>query len=131
MPNSGNRHRVEAAMKRFRPFVSALLGLTLLVQGFAVSAAPVAPASATSALAQMTTQDMPCHGHKAALASHHCPCKGHCQCPDVCAGNLALSQSTLELQDFLLDRFDAVRSLSSAVTTPPALPLRPPIFSAA
>lgn len=52
-------------MKRFRTFLSMLLGLVLLVQGFAVSAAPRAKLAEGAPASASVMADMPCHAQKA------------------------------------------------------------------
>ena len=56
-----------------RPFVTALLGLTLWVQGLALAAAPVEMPDAAASAMEM---EMPCHGD-AATAPCDC-CDGDC-----------------------------------------------------
>jgi hypothetical protein len=84
-------------MNRLRPYVSAFLGLVLLVQGFAVAAAghPAAAADAAAAQAVADAAMMPCHG---SAASDRATTPNCCDeaCPDMttCAlGHLALATS--------------------------------------
>ncbi len=74
-------------MKTLRPYLSAALGLTLLVQGFAVTASvPVAQAEGAPAAAEM-----PCHGDGQDQAPDSCPCcDGDCPNMTSCLlGHLA------------------------------------------
>lgn len=119
-------------MKRFRTLLSVLLGLVLLVQGFAVSAAPRAKLPAETPASASVMADMPCHGQTAMHADDAGKKPPSCcneNCPDMttCAlGHLA-SVATVSLalpQSALTERrltpvLAASRTLSSL--------LRPPI----
>src|ERR1051326_7884852 len=63
-------------MRRHRTWISILLGLVLVLQGFAVSAATRAPMAKAAAMA-----DAPCHGHSDAMKSRHNCCDE--SCPDM------------------------------------------------
>lgn len=82
-------------MKRFRTLLSVLLGLVLLVQGFAVSAAPRAKLPAEAPASASVMADMPCHGQTAMQADdagkqHPSCCNENCPDMTTCAlGHLA------------------------------------------
>ncbi|PXV63711.1 hypothetical protein [Sinimarinibacterium flocculans] len=82
-------------MNRIRTLLSMLLGLVLLAQGIAVSAAPRASLSAAPALSATVMADMPCHGQMASQADEMGEQQPSCcdeNCPDMttCAlGHLA------------------------------------------
>jgi hypothetical protein len=68
-------------MKSLRTWVSAVLGLALLVQGVAVASAPQAAAAKASATASVAdASQMPCHGDaaKPAQAPPCACCDGGC-----------------------------------------------------
>ncbi len=89
-------------MNRNRTLLSMLLGLVLLVQGFAVSAAPRASLSEDAAVTVNVMADMPCHGQMTAQADetgdqHSSCCDENCPDMTTCAlGHLA-SVATVSL----------------------------------
>ncbi|MDM4771381.1 hypothetical protein [Solimonas sp. SE-A11] len=111
--------------------MSVLLGLVLLLQGYAVSAAP--RANLIKALdADMAMQmDMPCHGQKADAEKAGKPSCCNADCPDMttCAlGHIASAVSlTLEPPRGGIAEPDplAVREIARTSTSL----LRPPILS--
>lgn len=120
-------------MKRFRTLLSVLLGLVLLVQGFAVSAAPRAKVSGKSESVESGVMaDLPCHGQKAMKADdaskqYRACCNENCPDMTTCAlGHLAtvpmlsvaLAQPVREAPSVISVRI---------VTRTFASPLRPPI----
>ncbi len=112
-------------MQKLRPFLTALLGLTLWVQGFAIAAAPVAVAAEAADAAM----EMPCHGAAAAgVAACDC-CDGDCDDMAGCAvGSFAGAPVVLLQADVALQAPAAARTWSVKTTVSP-LPLRPPIVS--
>jgi hypothetical protein len=112
-------------MQKLRPFLTALLGLTLWVQGFAIAAAPVAVA-ADAADAAM---EMPCHGDAAASVAACDCCDGNCDNMAGCVvGSFAGAPSVSTAADAPLHLAIATRGWSSQ-TAAPARSLRPPIAS--
>jgi hypothetical protein len=112
-------------MKALRTFLHAALGLLLLVQGVAVSAAGADLPQADSPAAAM--DGMPCHGDPADAATPSC-CD--VSCPDMltCAGaNLALATDTAATSPPSADRFRLVRAEASLPTPRATFLLRPPI----
>jgi len=113
-------------MKKLRPFLSAVLGLTLLVQGFGVAAA--APAAVADE-AQVAAADMPCHGGAQDEAAGSCPCCDNCPNMANCAlGHLAGAPVTrLQFSPATQTVIAATpRSVEAVVS---ASLLRPPISS--
>ncbi len=122
-------------MKRDRKSLSLLLGLVLMVQGVAVSAAPCtmtheAPDAATSV---SMDADMPCHGQKdeapaAATSNADLSCCGS-DCPNMgncMLGHAAINPGFLMTTDHSPDvapRLVPVRVISLS----PSSLLRPPI----
>ncbi len=102
-------------MRRFRTHVSLVLGLLLLVQGWAVAAAAAAapmmalgaPDTAISAAAQTAEAEMPCHQQQADEAkpakaqsgsASSCPCcDGNCPDMQACAAANPAMPSSLAL----------------------------------
>ena len=72
-------------MKRYRTLISVLLGLVLLVQGFAVSAAPRASlSSAATAHAEMQMKgDAPCPMMMGEASGKQAPSCCNATCPDM------------------------------------------------
>jgi len=118
-------------MNRFRPWLNALVGLSLLLQGIAFAAAPAAVAAAEAAEIIMAAEatEMPCHGQPAEDAASQCPCCDR-QCPDMtmCAtGQIAVTAAyavALPRQHLPAPEFTP----TVAVTRAPVSPLRPPII---
>jgi hypothetical protein len=112
-------------MRTLRPFLIALVGLTLSVQGLAIAAAPVAVA-ADAADAAM---EMPCHGDAAPSASPCDCCDGDCDAMAGCAvGSLAGAPSVSTSADAPPHAAIATRGWSSQ-TAASSRSLRPPIAS--
>lgn len=73
-------------MNRFRTLLSMFLGLVLLVQGFAVSAAPRAKLPAEAPASVSALADMPCHAQKAVKSDDSGKQDPSCcneNCPDM------------------------------------------------
>lgn len=115
-------------MKRYRTLLSVLLGLVLLLQGLAVSAAPYI-AAAAPAEAEMA-MDMPCHGQmseKAGKQDRSC-CSSTCPDMTTCAlGHLAASVSVIFEALSPVTHAEHSFTLIGAVSTSPTTLLRPPI----
>jgi hypothetical protein len=112
-------------MQKLRPFLTALLGLTLWVQGFAIAAAPVAVA----ADAADTAIEMPCHGDAAASVAACDCCDGDCDDMAGCVvGSFAGAPAVLLQADLTPQAAIAARAWSVKTAVSP-LPLRPPIVS--
>lgn len=121
------------AMKTLRPWLSAVLGLALLVQGLAFAAAPFDTASAAPAAAEAVAamDEMPCHGDSqpdTVDAAAACAC-----CDDGCAdmggcafGQLAAGPSMgAQFPSAPQDVVAVAERAATSVSLP--LPLRPPI----
>lgn len=109
-------------MQGLRPLLTAVLGLTLWVQGLAIATAPIAAtAQAASALA------IPCHGATDGAPFDCCDS----DCPDM-AGcvivPLAGAPATAMIAMPALQPAVATRGWSVQTAVPP-FPLRPPIVS--
>ena len=116
-------------MRRHRTLVTLLLGLILLVQGYAVAAAPYvgAPAPAQAEMAAMA--DMPCHAHMAKDAAKQTPACCDSDCPNMTTcllGHLAVMPPAPQLQPLpdtsrssLLPAPTKQARLSSPVFRPP------------
>ncbi|HBG31982.1 MAG TPA: hypothetical protein DDW98_15390 [Gammaproteobacteria bacterium] len=119
-------------MNRVRTLLSVLLGLVLLVQGFAVSAAPRAKLSEGAPAFVSVVADMPCHAQKAAKTDHAGEQARSCcnaSCPDMttCAlGHLA-SVATISVALPQLTRAENRFTPVLAVSRVPNSLLRPPI----
>ncbi|HXG28515.1 MAG TPA: hypothetical protein VNJ47_06690 [Nevskiales bacterium] len=114
-------------MKRLRKALSLLLGAVLLVQGYALSAAPL-PADTSKPVASLAA-DMPCHGAADQTADNaDAACCGS-DCPDMTAcllGQLAVTACfAFEPSRAPGERPDA--GPSTLLIQPPAALLRPPI----
>jgi len=111
-------------MQKLRPFLTALLGLTLWVQGLAIAATPSPVADHAD-----TTMEMPCHGDEApGIASCDC-CDGDCEDMAGCVvGSFAAAPATLVQADAPAHAAVATRAWSAKTAISP-LPLRPPIVS--
>lgn len=112
-------------MQKLQPFLTALLGLTLWVQGFAIAAAPVAVAAdaAESAI------EMPCHGDAAASVAACDCCDGDCDDMAGCVvGSFAGAPVALPQADVAPQAPVAAGNWSVKTALSP-LPLRPPITS--
>lgn len=119
-------------MNRFRTLLSLLLGLVLLVQGFAVSAAPRAKLSEGVPASASVMADMPCHGQEAMKQDDSGKQDRACcgaSCPDMttCAlGHLASATPVTvalppaaQAESHVAPFYVEARTLNS--------PLRPPI----
>ncbi|MGQ0587353.1 MAG: hypothetical protein ACT4PK_09140 [Gammaproteobacteria bacterium] len=112
-------------MEKLRPFMAAVLGLTLWVQGLAIAAAPVAVADAASAADP--AMEMPCHGDEPASVSPCDCCDGDCGGMMGCAtGSVAGAPSVSTSAALPLHVAIATRGWS-AQTAVPSHTLRPPI----
>ena len=116
-------------MEKLRPFLAAILGLTLWVQAFAIAAAPVAAMDAADS-SPNPTMEMPCHGDEApSLPPCDC-CDGDCAAMTGCiAGSFAGTPAmSAPAEAPPLHVAIATRGWSSQ-TAVPSLSLRPPIVS--
>ena len=116
-------------MNRWRTWTSILLGLTLLLQGLAVSASPRAN-PADEARAALEASARPCHGQEAAPSEAEAPCCCcDADCPDMTAcalGQLAVvSTLSISLTPSAAEPYAA--ESRHAVFLAPVSPLRPPI----
>ena len=112
-------------MQKLRPYLTALLGLTLWVQGLAIAAAPVALAADTAE----TAIEMPCHGDAAASVAACDCCDGDCNDMAGCVvGSFAGAPVVLLQADVTPQTAAAARTWSVTTAISP-LPLRPPIAS--
>ena len=120
-------------MNRGRTLLSALLGLTLLLQGFAVSAAPRTPLGDATKAAQVQMQrEMPCHGQMAASTPAAGKTAGHCcnaNCPDMtgCAQGAMAMPAAFSLS--VVPALQAAPAFAPVrvIARTPTRPLRPPI----
>lgn len=110
-------------MKQLRPFLTALLGLTLWVQGLAIATAPVPVATADNAM------EMPCHGD-AGVSINPCDC-----CDDSCTDMAGCVVGSFAGAPFRPLQLAAATQAAvpatawSPKTAVPPFPLRPPIVS--
>lgn len=116
-------------MKRYRTGLSVLLGLVLLVQGVAVSAAPYAMLFDPDPVAMAMDDDMPCHGQADDQSVNDPASCCDADCPDMTScmlGHLApgahFQLTTLHSPDEL----PGLVPIRIITRSPPAL-LRPPI----
>ena len=111
-------------MKQYRPLLSVLLGLVLLLQGFAVAAAPRAKiADAGDAQhAAVAVSDMPCHAKSAGKATD-----GQKQKPSCCDGSCA-DMTTCSLGHMAVAPVLVVANLP-APDAPSAAPVSEPVES--
>ena len=110
-------------MARLRPWLAAVLGLMLSVQGLAIAAADDA-ASAAEAAAQM-----PCHGDEAPAVPPCDCCDGDCSNMTGCVvGSFLGAAPVLVPADPPAPAAVAARTWSAKTAVSP-LPLRPPITS--
>ncbi len=118
-------------MKTGRTWLSVLLGLVLLLQGYAVSAAPRANLLKDSGAEMAMQMDMPCHGQKADAEKADKLSCCNADCPDMttCALGHIASPVSLTLDtprgDVAVPGLVAVREIARAPTSL----LRPPILS--
>jgi hypothetical protein len=112
-------------MQRFRPFLTALLGLTLWVQGLAIAAAPAAMAAQDAD----TSMEMPCHGDDPAPASPCDCCDGDCANMTGCVVGSFVGAAALLVPADPPDHAAVATHAWSAKTAVSPLPLRPPITS--
>jgi len=121
------------AMKTLRPWLSAVVGLALLVQGLAFASAPFGTASGApvAAAAVAAMDEMPCHGDAqpdtvdaaaaCACCDDGCADMGGCAYGQLAAGPSIGAQFPAAPQDVVV----AVARATTRVSLP--LPLRPPI----
>lgn len=123
-------------MKPLRPWLHAVLGLALLVQGVAWASAPVASAPPAPVEQAAAVDEMPCHGaaqapapESAATATAPCACcDGGCVDMSGCAfGHLAAVAAAYRVH--LAPVHDAAIATPDRVPASVSLPslLRPPI----
>jgi hypothetical protein len=109
-------------VNRFRPLLTAVLGLMLCVQGMAIAAAPVElPADPASSM------EMPCHGDVSTdVAACDC-CDG--DCPDMagCAIGHFAGVPALALSFIAPSQGASASATWAPKTAAPPFPLRPPI----
>lgn len=111
-------------MEKLRPYLTAILGLMLWVQGMAMAAAPVAVAREPD-----SAMEMPCHGDEAPAADA-CAC-----CDDACADMASCVIGHYAGTPATAFHFAAAPQAAlpaagwSLQTSVPPLPLRPPIAS--
>lgn len=111
-------------MEKLRPFLAAILGLTLWVQGVAIAAAPAAAMDEAG-----SATEMPCHGDEAPSVSPCDCCDGDCANMAGCAvGSFAGAPVPAMQAEAPLHLAVAARGWSPQTVVPP-LPLRPPIVS--
>jgi hypothetical protein len=120
-------------MKRYRTGISVLLGLVLLVQGVAVSAAPCTMIHESAADAAVMTMDadMPCHGQEEEVVAEAANDQSCCDidCPNM--GNCMLGHAAINAS-FLLTSVHSPDAVPSQAPVPviaqaPVSLLRPPI----
>jgi hypothetical protein len=111
-------------MDKLRPFVAAVLGLTLWVQGVAIAAAPVAPVEEAD-----SAMEMPCHGDPAPTVSPCDCCDGDCSNMTGCVvGSFVGAAAVVVPADPPAHAVIAARAWPVKTALSP-LPLRPPITS--
>lgn len=111
-------------MLKLRPFLTALLGLMLWVQGLAIAAAPIAVAGAAA-----NAVEMPCHDSAASDGAPFDCCDS--DCPDMAGcviGHFAGIPAAAATVASAAQAAVAPRGWSPQTTILP-LPLRPPITS--
>lgn len=120
-------------MNRYRTFLSVALGLVLLLQGLAVSAAPHVWAQERGSTVSVAATGMPCHAQAGdATDAQAAPLEGPCcnaACPDMTS--CALSHMAVSLPA-AVTRLSAASVLFTGlepvpVSQPPRSLLRPPI----
>lgn len=120
-------------MKRYRTLISILMGLVLLLQGWAVAAAPRAHLSQVASLEVMA--DMPCHARssdqKPGAGGTEKPSCCNADCPDMttCALGHFVSVVTFTLNSPRADVPAPVLLVVREISAAPAFLLRPPILS--
>lgn len=75
-------------MMRIRTIIHLLVGLTLLLQGFAVSAASIQPVQAQQSVEMGAMDGMPCHMDESAAPDLQKSCCDH-SCPDMASCSMA------------------------------------------
>jgi hypothetical protein len=111
-------------MKRIRPLLAALLGLTLCVQGLAIAAAPVDVAADEAESAMQ----MPCHGDVATDVAPCDCCDG--DCPNMASCAMGSFFAAAPASPALLDAAAQAAVFTGGWSTKTAvlpLPVRPPI----
>lgn len=117
-------------MQKNRPFLTALLGLTLWVQGFAIAAAPVATAvPAAGTASDAAALEMPCHGDAAASMPACDCCDGGCDNMTGCAVGSFVAAPASAMQPEAPPYIVVAARPWSPQTAVPPLPLRPPIVT--
>ena len=125
-----------SCMQKHRPFLTALLGLTLWVQGLAIAAAPGTMAAQAADAAMAASADpapaasleTPCHGDEPAPAVSPCDCcDGDCANMTGCVvGSFAAAPAAAMQAEAPPYIVIAARPWPPQ-TAVPLLPLRPPI----
>jgi hypothetical protein len=116
-------------MQKLRPFLTALLGLTLWVQGLAIAAAPGAMAAQAADTASAASE-MPCHGDEPAATVSPCACcDGDCANMTGCAVGSFVGAAALRVPADPPAHATVAAHTWSAKTVVSPLPLRPPISS--
>ncbi len=111
-------------MEKLRPFLAAILGLTLWVQGFAIAAAPIAVADQ----ATESAMEMPCHSD--AVASTCDCCDGDCADMAGCViGHFFAAAPAAPVPLAAAPHAAAAPRGWSPKTAVLSLPVRPPIVS--
>lgn len=111
-------------MQKLRPYLTALLGLTLWVQGLAIAAAPTAATDEAE-----SAMEMPCHGDEAPGVSLCDCCDGDCASLTGCVvGSFVGAAAVLVPAEAPAQAAVAAHAWSAKTAVPP-LPLRPPIVS--
>ncbi|MGH8458602.1 MAG: hypothetical protein ACRESV_04575 [Nevskiales bacterium] len=116
-------------MKRHRTLLSVLLGLVLLVQGVAVSAAPLAMFSESGQTTVSMNADMPCHGQMDDQAVTDPASCCDADCPDMTScmlGHLAFANTVHASTPHSPDEFQQLIPVR-VITRAPSSLLRPPI----
>ncbi|HEY1077177.1 MAG TPA: hypothetical protein VGE51_10855 [Fontimonas sp.] len=117
-------------MRRTRTLLSVLLGLMLLVQGVAVSAAPYENFADAASTQLAAPQDPPCHGGMSGESAPQHPSCCDASCPDMTS--CALGHLATAIDRFALALPPATPTVQrptpvQAASGPLATPLRPPI----
>lgn len=116
-------------MTRQRTLISILLGLALLLQGFAVSAAPATPPAQADMAAMEGMAGMPCHEDDMAAQATPASCCDHA-CPDMAACMLGAAFAATPVMALAFPPFaNEIVSLREVRPSAglPVLRLRPPI----
>lgn len=117
-------------MKRYRTLLTVLLGLVLLLQGLAVSAAPYAKVADPAEAEMAMDMEMPCHGQMSEKSGKQVRSCCSSTCPDMTTCALGHIVAAIDVMTVTLPPaahaehgFTVVHTTSQSLTTP----LRPPI----